>query len=193
MTLLDRLKRETRPAHDRIEREVDLSRITASPAAYRRLLERFYGFHAPWEARAGRVLVEPAFLERRLKTPLLARDLRALGAHAHDIRALPLCDALMPIATRADVFGAMYVLEGATLGGNVIARHVTRSLGLTGETGCAYFRSYGPLIGPMWKAFGEELLAFSSPETDDDVVASALKTFDRLQHWLGEETSPPCP
>ena len=52
MTLLERLKIETRPAHDRIEAAIDLDRRIASRNAYRDLLIRFYGFHKAWESDA---------------------------------------------------------------------------------------------------------------------------------------------
>ena len=87
---------------------------------------------------------------------------------------------------RAAALGAMYVVEGSTLGGAIIARQVERALGLTTESGCAYFRSYGPAISPMWKSFGAVLLASSSPETDDEIVASANRTFAIMQDWLCE-------
>ncbi|MFL5200662.1 MAG: biliverdin-producing heme oxygenase, partial [Microvirga sp.] len=52
MTLLERLKVETRQAHDRIEAAIDLERRIASRDAYRDLLARFYGFHKAWESEA---------------------------------------------------------------------------------------------------------------------------------------------
>jgi heme oxygenase len=185
LTLLERLKTETRPAHDRIERAVDIERRVASHAAYRALLARFYGFHAAWEPQAAALIADPAFFEPRRKAALLARDLRFLGLD--DLDRLPRCAPLMPMADRAAAFGALYVVEGSTLGGTIIARQVERSLGLTAGAGCSYFRSYGPDLGPMWKAFGRRLLALSNPAFDDRVVASANRTFETMRLWLSEE------
>ena len=78
----------------------------------------------------------------------------------------------------------MYVLEGSTLGGAIIARHVERELGLQVDTGCAFFRSYGRNVGRMWKEFGARLLAVSGPETDEIIIASANRTFEGLRTWL---------
>jgi heme oxygenase len=56
-------------------------------------------------------------------------------------------------------------------------------LGLTPENGGAFFNSYGKEVGPMWKAFGAAVTAFSegSPESDDAIVESAKKTFDSFR------------
>jgi heme oxygenase len=182
-TLLDRLRVETRPAHERIEAALDIGPRISSPGSYRALLSRFYGFHRAWEPQAERIIADPAFLVPRRKTPLLVRDLKALGLSSVEIDKLPACQ-LMPIAGPAAALGAMYVVEGSTLGGNVISRQVRRSLGLCPESGCAYFGSYGGAIGAQWKMFTARLLAVSSPETDDDVVASASRTFALMQEWL---------
>jgi len=186
MTLLERLKIETRPAHDRIERAIDLDRRIASKDAYRDLLMRFYGFHSAWENAAGAVAPDPRSFQQRCKTALLVKDLTALGLGADEIAQLPHCDPLMPLPSPAAALGSMYVVEGSTLGGAIIARDVQSRLGLTAETGCAYFRSYGRETALMWKSFGAMLLAASSPEVDDSIVESARRTFDVMHDWLCE-------
>ncbi|WP_162815810.1 biliverdin-producing heme oxygenase [Microvirga aerophila] len=188
MTLLERLKIETRPAHDRIERAIDLERRIASRDRYRQLLIRFYGFHSAWEDVAMAKAPDPEFFQRRCKAPLLVKDLQALGLQSTDIERLPACHPLMPLGAPEAVLGSMYVVEGSTLGGAIIARDVERSLGLTAETGCAYFRSYGRDIGPMWKSFGAMLLAASSPETDDLIIEAASQTFNVMHDWLCGES-----
>jgi heme oxygenase (biliverdin-IX-beta and delta-forming) len=186
MTLLERLKIETRPAHDRIEAAIDLDRRIASRNAYRDLLIRFYGFHKAWESDAAELAHDRTFFRARCKTQLLAKDLAALGLEPGEIEALPQCRPLMPLRAPEAVLGSMYVVEGSTLGGTIIAHEVERKLGLNAETGCAFFRSYGRETAAMWKSFGAVLLKASSPEADDIIVASAQKTFDVMHHWLCE-------
>jgi heme oxygenase (biliverdin-IX-beta and delta-forming) len=186
MTLLERLKTETRPAHDRIEKAMDLDQRIATREGYKNLLTRFYGFHSAWEKAAGTVAPDKAFFESRCKTRLLAKDLGALGMQEDEIIRLPQCDPLMPLPSAPAVLGSMYVVEGSTLGGAIIAREVERRLGLGPETGCAYFRSYGRGIGTMWKQFGSRLLEASSPEADDVILETARKTFDVMHDWLCE-------
>jgi heme oxygenase (biliverdin-IX-beta and delta-forming) len=186
MTLLERLKIETRPAHDSIERALDVERRMASREAYKDLLIRFHGFHSAWEDAAGAVAPDAAFFRQRCKTALLAKDLKALGMKDDEIAELPRCHPLMPLPAPAAALGSMYVVEGSTLGGAIIARGVERALGLTVDTGCAYFRSYGRETAFMWRSFGAMLLAASSPEADDLIVDSARRTFDVMHDWLCE-------
>ncbi|MCB8819026.1 biliverdin-producing heme oxygenase [Microvirga rosea] len=186
MNLLERLKVETRSAHDRIEKVVDLDRHTATLADYRHLLKRFYGFHSVWEEAAGPLISDREFFRQRRKTALLARDLQQLGMTRDEIAQLPRCHPLMPLAGEAAALGSMYVIEGSTLGGAIIAKTVERRLGLNPETGCAYFRSYGRETSLMWKSFGARLLEISSATADDLIVASAQRTFDVMRVWLGE-------
>lgn len=186
VTVLERLRAETRPAHDRIERDFDLTGRTGSRENYRALLERFYGFHVAWEAAVEPLIADGDFFHPRRKVSLLVRDLQLLGLSVLEIDALPRCAPLMPLSSPAAAFGAMYVVEGSTLGGAVIARHVERSLGLGPETGCAYFGSYGAATGRMWTGFRNRLLRLSSPEADEVIVASAQRTFEVMQGWLCE-------
>lgn len=186
MTLLDRLKAETRRAHDHIERTVNIEARTNSVTAYRDLLARFYGFHAVWEAEAKTIIADPALLDGRIRTPLLIDDLTKLGATADEIGALPLCPAVVRRPVLAEALGAMYVVEGSTLGGNIIAKHVERRLGFGPGSGCSYFRSYGADVGVMWRAFRGHLLALSSPAIDDLVIAAANRTFAHMSAWLAE-------
>ncbi len=186
MTLLERLKVETRPAHDRIEAAMELGRCIASRDAYRSLLIRFYGFHSAWERSAAAAAPDRTFFESRCKTRLLVRDLVALGLGENEIIRLPQCDPLMPLSSSAAVLGSMYVVEGSTLGGAIIARQVERNLGFDGQTGCAYFRGYGRDSAVMWKQFGAMLLEASSPETEVVIVAAAQETFRVMHDWLCE-------
>lgn len=182
--LLERLKRETRPAHERIERDLDLMAPTLSVDRYRSLLIGFFGFYAAWEPSAAAAIADDGFFGPRRKLHLLVQDLAALGCDAAAIRAMPVCPAVPSMPGVREAMGSLYVLEGATLGGQFIACHLERTLGLSTESGGAFFRSYGRQVGPMWQAFRARLAALSSPEADSVVVQSAQATFARLHDWL---------
>ena len=179
--LLARLKRETSHLHRRIEGGLDLFRNDFTLADYRRLLGRFYGYYLPWETRAS--AIAPHLLRDRAKCARLEGDLVFLGLSASGLAALPRCHRLPPLDTPERVLGSMYVLEGATLGGRVIERRM-RSLFHFHEGGCAFFAGYGECTAVMWKQFGAILE--SRPEAvHNDVVASAVATFETLGEWLG--------
>jgi heme oxygenase (biliverdin-IX-beta and delta-forming) len=189
VSLALRLKRETASAHARIERELDLPRRIGSAVSYRRLLERFHGFHAEWEARARRFLAAEPIFAGRWKTALLEADLRTLGMDESAIAGLARCSPLMRLSHPADAWGAAYVVEGSTLGGAVIAKAVRRHLGFTADRGCAYFAGYGRHSAARWRIFTEKLDLLASPEIDERVIASALATFERMRTWLAVEAA----
>lgn len=188
--ILQRLKHDTRGHHDSIERAVDLPSRLRSPAAYCAVLARLYGFYAPAEAALGVVEGLPLALDdlaSRWKAGLLARDLAALGLAPGELAALPRCAALPPLPDVARALGCLYVLEGATLGGQLIARQLADGPGVTADHGGAFFSGYGPATGPMWRRFGAALAAHArTPEHEDAMVAAAQETFGALERWLAE-------
>ena len=187
--ILERLKHETHAAHMRLEATVDLPGRLRSAETYRALLARFYSFYAPLEPR---ILARSEWAQhdfpiaQRAKVPALARDLAALGFTPEALAALPRCEELPALASFPAALGAMYVLEGATLGGQLISRAVRAELGFAPETGCAFFASYGRELGPMWQAF-RALLARAeaeNPASADAIVAGARATFAALGAWI---------
>ncbi len=185
-TVLARLRAETRTQHEAFDAALDLTSETLTLDAYRRTLERFYGFYLPFEAglvNVGGWVERGLDLMERQKTPLLAADLRVLGVN--ELERLPVCTDLPPHTTVAAAFGCLYVLEGASLGGQVISRMLRASLHITPETGGSFFHGYGERTGAMWKAFRASIVAFAAtPVNDDEVVSAAKDTFSRLHHWV---------
>ena len=187
--LLDRLKAQTRAEHGAMEAALDLMRDDLLLADYRRLLELYFGFYAPVEARLAGMLASVALgglaFETRRKLPLLRADLAALGGPAAE--TLAVCNALPPLHTLAQAMGCLYVLEGATLGGMVIGRHVQRTLGLTPDCGARFFHGSGARTAEMWRTFRAALAEFAADAdaavAPDAVVESANETFRSLRHW----------
>lgn len=184
--MLEALRSETRPYHERLERTLAVFERVRSVEDYRALLARFYGIYAPLEARlapgAG------AHAGRLRKTEALARDLRALGLRDEEIAALPRCEGLPRVDSRARLLGYMYVLEGASLGGRIVSRHVREALGVGPEEGGAFFAGYGERTGEMWREFAAALEA-GDPRDEAEVVGAAVETFAAFEAWLaGAET-----
>ncbi len=181
-----RLRDGTSDAHHRMEQEMALLDGAPSEARFRRVLERFRGFHAVWEpALHGRADL-CAVAGGRSRLALLDEDLRRLGLTHHEIDGLPVCTAASGLCeTRAAALGSLYVMEGSTLGGQVIAR------ALTGEAwvpagGLGYFTPYGDRTGRMWRALKTHLQAVADADADggEAVVAGAIQTFGLLHRWL---------
>lgn len=183
--VLVRLRTETRPHHDAIEAALDLTRETLTLDAYLRTLKRFYGFYRPLEDGLADIAgwTERGIdLAQRQKAPLLESDLRALGVASPS--ALPVCTDLPAHGTVAAALGCLYVLEGATLGGQVISRSVQKATDITIDSGGRFFRGYGDRTGGMWQAFRAALVAFAvTPGDQNEIVSAAKDTFSKLHRW----------
>ena len=157
-----RLKRETQALHEATEARMPVMDPALTRAAYARLLAQLYALVAPLETRLLALdLPASLMLEERLKTPALRRDLAALGA------AVPPGQADWLPASVPEGLGTLYVLEGGTLGGQLISRHLGPRLGLDAGAGLAYFSGYGPQTGPMWKPDSSSTQRASGPKTSE--------------------------
>lgn len=183
--LIERLREETRDLHEGLERELDWERRMATPEGYVRLLTRWWGFHAVFEPM---VEASPPFvgLDGRGKLRLIEADLRHLGHSHSSFATLPRISDLAFLNDRAAMIGAMYVLEGSTLGGQVIARHVERHLGAgVAKGGCSYFLGYGKAATmPMWRSFQDRLTDEVDVRCHHDIVVGARHAFAVLRGWL---------
>jgi heme oxygenase len=77
------------------------------------------------------------------------------------------------------------VLEGAALGGQIIARELERQLGITRDNGAAFFVGEGAATAARWTrvlAWLDELARTGGRE--DEIVAAAIDTFRALTRWL---------
>ncbi len=180
--LLERLRAETRAQHEQMEA---LFQLPSTRDDHRRWTALFLGFLEPLEHEIAGALGDPGhpLVAGRAKAGWLVEDLSSLGLGESEIAALPRCADLPALDSAAQVLGALYVFEGATLGGQVISRHLESTLGLTGGAGYRYFLSYGPDVGRRWQEFRALLLAHSGPGVDEAIIASANETFARLHAW----------
>jgi heme oxygenase len=181
MTLLERLRAETRTRHEQMEAAFALPDTREQ---HRRWTAAFLGFLEPLEREIAAALgPNHRFIAGRTKAAWLREDLRALGMDEAGIAALPRGDDLPALDTNAGILGVLYVFEGATLGGQLISRHLEEKLGFRDGAGYRYFRSYGPETGRRWQEFRALLLENSGPGADDAMVAAANDTFERLLAW----------
>jgi len=177
------MKKATWPMHQRLEKRLAIKDRFGDLDSYRAHLARLLAFHAAAEAAWGAWLA-PAlsdFAERR-KTALLMQDLAAVGGRPfHGAAIVPAA------ASTAAALGGLYVLEGATLGGQYLLPLVERRLGLSAGHGASYLASYGPEVAVMWQGFGAAVHAHClTPEASAHAVAAAQATFASLENCLCE-------
>jgi heme oxygenase (biliverdin-IX-beta and delta-forming) len=197
-TILKRLRLETQDEHHAVERVLGVMDATFTREAYRLRLEQFYGFYSPLEAALqtrcnlphacgeGANLHLAMLLPRLNKTSLLRQDLSKLGVTTED---LPHCTEFPPIRTHAEVLGCLYVLEGATLGGQMITRHIQATLGIMPTTGGRFFEGYAQDTAKMWQTMRQLLVSCAlDAQTENKIVASAKATFSALYHWCDPRT-----
>jgi len=182
--ILARLELETAEEHAAIEAATRIMRPDIGLPDYREYLERTYAFYRPVEQMLERVGVWPALeldASARVKLPALSHDLLELGS---DPSALPVFAAMPQLGGGLpEAVGCAYVLEGSTLGGRVVSRHVQTRLGP--HVPHCFLEAYGADTGDRWQAFRAALRWFAdSREVESRVVAGARQTFESFTRWL---------
>jgi heme oxygenase (biliverdin-IX-beta and delta-forming) len=193
----DALREATHDVHMRLHRHPSFAQLaegTIDLKGYSLLMARLYGFHAPLEAALvtglQRLPSNRAFMTvemgRRLRVHRLREDLQALHMSEIQIEALPLMATQLPMNSWGQFAGALYVREGATLGGRVLAKGLDRVLG------SGHFLGRSFLAGDaeekaLWQTCCFMIDEVAADGHFDDTIASALATFDALETWLAED------
>ena len=183
--IMTALKECTRALHEQIEVRVCLQDRLKSLDSYRMLLERFLGYYEPIELKLRMLSFAELDFSSRRKTEKLKADLSDLGLSSRNLAALPRCEDLPDLNNSVQALGCLYVLEGATLGGQIIARELRARFGLDDNHGAAFFSGYGAETGMRWKEFGATVNnCVSIQETEEFAIESARDTFITLDRWI---------
>lgn len=189
MSLRALLRSETRTHHESIERRLAITEAIKSRQQYLRLIERFYGFYVAIEEKLSAFEAELKSagidLESRRKSSLLRRDLVSLEKDSGRAAGFERCSKLPELSTFSQVLGCLYVLEGSTLGGQVISRHFQKTLGIAPEEGGRFFFGYGADTGKMWGILLEQINSHGELlKHHSNVIKAACETFECLENWL---------
>jgi heme oxygenase (biliverdin-IX-beta and delta-forming) len=187
--VLATLRTATAAEHDLVERALDLLDPGLTRERLTAVLTLLHGF---WRAAEGGLdawaRAEPADVAalrwgRRRRAHLFAADLTALGA---DPAGSPVPD-LAPVRGTDEALGRLYVLEGSTLGGTFIDRHLA-TLPALGPATIRAFSPYGPDTRAMWHAYRRAARDRVRAGGDADrMVAAAQGTFGALAAWCAME------
>ena len=186
--VLARLRAATAADHDRVEAALGLMQPDLDRVRLAASLATLHGFWraaedglAGWAQRCPADAADLDWSQRR-RAHLYAVDLAALGA-----TPVPEAAPLPPVRDTDEALGRLYVLEGATLGGTFIDRHLAALPALAGVRLRA-FSPYGERTGAMWHAFRRWTRAHvAGPGDADRVVAAARETFAILAAWVGAQ------
>jgi heme oxygenase len=184
-----RLRKSTAAVHERLHQHHGFAAAAAGTidlVDYQRLLARLWGFHHAFEKALGQVDRERDVgveFTSRGRSRMLESDLMALGWDGAAVVRLPQCQSLRAPANSAEFMGALYVVEGSTLGGIQLARALEPLVG-SGE-GRSFFLGYGDRHGAMWRAFLNRLEDCASSEAAADaVIEGAIGAFADFESWM---------
>jgi heme oxygenase len=97
---------------------------------------------------------------------------------------LPL--SVLPSMKNTDMaLGMAYVIEGSTLGGRVILKHVNERLKLN-EHGTTFFNGYQANTGAMWKEFLDALTTYAVKHDHKKIIEGAVDGFKMIYHHFLE-------
>jgi len=182
MSVAKLLKEETLFEHQQAESVLipQLEKIS-SKNQYCSLLKRFYGFYKPLQERSLQLLDPEVLPDRNTRntSALILKDLKHLGC---GIENIPLSVTLPDIRSEAEAMGALYVIEGSSLGGKIIRRMLLSNSSLNiDEESVNFFNGYGDETGPKWLGF---LKALETQTDSEAVLHSAKKSFRVFTEWI---------
>ncbi len=176
------LKEHTRLRHAILEKKL-LRRVTEVQNVddYQLLLSILYGFYGAIESSVQQWFVDDRQhdFDQRRKAWRILEDIKDLGGKA---QVPDLCKSLPVVNGYHAALGVMYVIEGSTLGGPIIARLIQSRLNV--DRGMSFFCAYGPESGTMWAAFKRILDEPYSDSERRNIVNGAQETFSKFDDWL---------
>lgn len=181
-SIAETLKSRTSLSHACAERSL-LEKLEAirSNADYVAILKMFYGFFFPLQQSIACHITTKHLndIKERRQASLIIHDLQSLGSPVQNI---PLCTHLPEIENATQAFGALYVMEGATLGGRIIARMLLHNSYLKlSEENLSFFNGYREATAMKWKAFQQAL----DKELDQELlIDTAKETFLLFHNWI---------
>ena len=173
----DQLRQATAAAHAALEATALMRAVTEGvpgEAAYVAYLRGHWCVHAALEPLLAERLPSAWTSGRLAKTAWLEADLRALGAM---VPAEPARPGILENHNQA--LGALYVLEGATLGLGVVGRRLAATHPARQGAG-RFMAAYGNESAARWSAF-MQLLAAQEPAGLPAACAAAEATFGLFQ------------
>jgi heme oxygenase len=176
--LRDLLKQATTNDHTELEKAMfvnEIMDITLSIDKYKKIITANYIVHKAFEKFLTKNLSKPVAdkldLQNRLKLPALKKD----------VEDLKIEEPLQPKNAKiifekndAEILGAMYVLEGATLGGKVILSKLKKNLNFPEpKPAFHYYNLYGENLIANWQKFCAVIN--EQPEENNAAVINGAK------------------
>lgn len=182
--MIEQIRKATWQAHADLDHSVyPIIQSVHTKEQYRRLLHVFYGYFQPVYEKLD-IFIDKTILRDynlRRRPSILLDDLMILG---HPPKSIDICPRLPSIESVPHAFGAMYVLEGSTMGGKIIAKKLIENTGLP-EICFRFFSAYGEYNAQMWGLFAESLQHRRLEDFSSDITRTAVDTFQHFHEWIG--------
>lgn len=180
--MFEQLKQATSENHATLEK-ILVSRLKnlKNENDYGKLLSTLYDFYGPLEDRTLRFIpveVLPDIASRK-RADSLKKDMLELN-YTYSARQP---ENIPAPQNMSHAVGTMYVTEGSTLGGSIIAGMLRRQLKLE-DKGLSYFTAYGDQNMEKWQSFKRNFESRSGQLELNEVIQGANSTFIALQKWL---------
>jgi heme oxygenase len=181
--IADQIKNETLTHHQALEAlMVRQLKSMKNAADYTDVLEIFYSYFGGLELRIHEALAGTFSVAERRKAGDLASDIEHFGAK---VPALASGDDLPRIDNHLQAIGALYVIEGSTLGGIHISNMISKQLELADNQGLRFFNGYGNDTAAMWESFKAYLNQQPQNENEErEIIAAANETFVKFKQWM---------
>lgn len=186
----DKIKEATLQNHQLVEK-VLIGKMKSMRSAndYVELLRIFYSYFGGLEQQIKpyiNIATLPDHNDRR-KTVAIADDLATLGGKLPDVAV---GEELPAINNELEALGALYVIEGSTLGGKIISQMLQKHLNITDGSGLSFFNGYGDNTQQMWDVFKTNLNnAVKTPADEAVVLNAANETFSKFKQWIEQSAS----
>lgn len=185
-TLSEKLKERTKINHQNLEKKlIGRLKLTRSLNEYAQLLSYFYSFFGGLELCINKRLDFDAFPDYHLrrKTSAMVNDLNRMNSA---LPALATNQALPEIVNQQQAIGALYVIEGSTLGGQIICKMLNDQIGSIDPACLSFFSGYGDQTYQMWNAFKLAIDEITKPDDQEIVIESANNTFLQFGNWFDQ-------
>lgn len=126
--------------------------------------------------------------DNRRKLPLLRDDLRHFGIDPDALAWRPHASHFpIRLDDIGQLLGVLYTIEGSSLGGQIVFRHLSAHAGLTASQGARFFHGYGERTMACWLQFEDFMGAnLTQAETRTSALQSAKAAF-ALMHAILDE------
>ncbi len=195
LTLMERLKEDTRKAHDSAEGnklQAELGSGAIPTDTYKAYMSQLYLVHKALEngikSSIPSTAYRDALTDDHYQEPFLFNDLKALGVDCGSIKPLKgtakLLEKINEYATSCPpaLLGYHYVLLGSKHGGKFLAKRLQDQFKFEDGVGCKYWDPYGQSFMPLWLEFKKKMNEGAGDESEQhQIIEAASDMFTGIQ------------